>query len=86
MGVSADKPESQVKFIEKYKISFPMVPDREKRTINAYGARAALGLAAKRSTFLIDPKGKIAHVWPNVAIRGHAEDVVATIKRLADEG
>ncbi len=85
MGVSGDKPESQIKFIEKYGLAYPMVPDREKRIITEYGALAILALAAKRSTFLIDPEGRIAHVWPDVKIGGHAEDVVGTITRLASE-
>ena len=83
MGVSADKPESQIKFIEKYGLTYPMVSDTGKQVIGAYGARAVLGLAAKRSTFLIDPEGRVAHVWPYVKIDGHAEDVVNTIRELS---
>lgn len=83
VGVSGDKPEAQLRFIEKYGLTYPMVPDRDKEIITAYGARAVLGLAAKRSTFLIDPEGRVAHVWPGVKIAGHADDVVATIERLS---
>lgn len=86
MGVSGDKPESQVKFIQKYGLTYPMVPDRKKHIITEYGARAVLGLAAKRSTFLIDPQGRIAQVWADVRLGGHAEDVVSTIRRLAGRG
>ncbi len=86
MGVSGDKPESQVKFIEKYGLTFPMIPNRSREIINAYGARAVLGLAAKRSTFLVGPDGRIAHIWPNVKIEGHADDVVAAIRELAKAG
>ena len=85
MGVSGDKPESQLKFIEKYGLTFPMVPDRDRRIINAYGARGVLGLAARRSTFLVDPHGKIGHVWPDVKIEGHVDDIVETIRRLSGE-
>jgi peroxiredoxin Q/BCP len=83
VGVSADKPESQVKFIDKYGLTYPMVSDTAKQVIGAYGARAVLGLAAKRSTYLIDPEGRVAHVWPDVKIGGHAEDVVTTIRELS---
>ena len=83
VGVSADKPESQAKFIEKYGLTYPMVPDTSKQIIGAYGTRAVLGLAAKRSTFLIDPEGRVARVWPDVKIGGHAEDVVNTIRELS---
>jgi peroxiredoxin Q/BCP len=82
VGVSADKPEIQQKFIEAYGLTFPMVSDHAKRVIGAYGAREVLGVTAKRSTFLIGPDGHVAHVWPRVKVEGHADDVVATIRGL----
>lgn len=82
MGVSADKPEVQQRFIDKFALTFPMVSDTEKRIIDAYGARAVLGVAATRSTFLIGPDGRIAHVWPKVKLEGHAQDVVKKIREL----
>ena len=85
MGVSADKPETQRKFIDKFGLTFPMVPDPDKVVIDAFGAREVLGLSAKRKTFLIDPEGRIARVWPKVKVEGHADDVVATIESLAKE-
>ena len=85
VGVSADKPETQRKFIDKFGLTFPMVPDPDKVVIDAFGAREVLGLSAKRKTFLIDPEGRIARVWPKVKVEGHADDVVETIKRLAEE-
>ena len=85
MGVSADKAEVQQRFIDKFALTFPMIPDTEKEIIDAYGAREVLGLAAKRKTFLIDPEGKIASVWQKVKVEGHADDVLATLKTLAAE-
>ncbi len=41
-------------------------------------------MAAVRSTFLIDPDGRIAKVWPKVKLEGHAEDVVAAIRSLSE--
>jgi len=83
VGVSADKPEIQQRFIDKYGLTFPMVSDTSKSIIDAYGAREVLGVAAKRKTFLIDPEGRIAFVWPKVKVEGHADEVVGTIARLA---
>lgn len=83
VGVSADKPEVQQRFIDKFELTFPMVSDRDKSIIDAYGAREVLGVSAKRKTFLIGPDGLIAHVWPKVTVEGHADDVVATIRQLA---
>lgn len=82
VGVSADTPAIQAKFIDKFGLTFPLVSDTAKRIIDAYGAREVLGVTAKRKTFLVDPDGRIAHVWPKVDVEGHADDVVATIKGL----
>ncbi len=35
-----------------------------------------------RATFIIDAKGVIRHVWPKVKVKGHAEDVLETLKAL----
>ena len=85
VGVSADKTEVQQRFVDKYELTFPMIPDTAKATIDAYGARAVLGVAAVRSTFLIDPEGAIVRVWPKVKVDGHADDVVEAIRSLARE-
>jgi thioredoxin-dependent peroxiredoxin len=83
VGVSADTPEVQRRFIEKFELTFPMVSDKAKRVIDAYSARDVLGIVAKRSTFLVGPDGLIAHVWPRVSVEGHADDVARTIERLS---
>lgn len=83
MGVSADKAEIQRRFIDKFGLTFPLVPDPEKTVIDAYGAREVLGVTAKRRTFLVGPDGRIAHVWPKVKVEGHADDVVSVIEPLA---
>ena len=86
VGVSADKPAIQLKFVDKFELTFPMVPDSDKGIIAAYGAQKALGVTAQRSTFLVGPDGRIAHVWPKVRVQGHAEDVVATIRERVAAG
>ena len=82
MGVSADSVAVQKKFIERFSLTFPMISDTAKEVITAYGAREVLGITAKRSTFLIDPDGRVAHVWPKVKVEGHVDDVVATLRVL----
>jgi peroxiredoxin Q/BCP len=82
VGVSADKPEVQQRFIDKFDLTFPMISDGEKAIIDAYGAREVLGVTAKRSTFLIDPEGTVARAWHKVKVEGHADDVVATIREV----
>lgn len=85
MGVSADKPETQMKFVEKFGLQFPVIPNPEKDIIDRYGARSVLGVTAQRSTFLVDPEGRIAHVWPKVKVEGHGDEVVAVIRQLSGE-
>jgi len=84
VGISADRPETQRRFIDKYGLTFPMIPDTGKEIIDAYGAREVLGMTAKRRTFLVAPDGRIAFVWPTVKVEGHADDVTATIARLKE--
>jgi peroxiredoxin Q/BCP len=83
VGVSADPAERQQSFIDAFSLAFPMIPDTTKKVIDDYGARAVLGIVAKRSTFLIDPDGVVAAVWPAVSIEGHVDDVTATIRKLS---
>lgn len=83
MGVSADKPEIQQRFIDKFELTFPMISDMDKSIIDDYGAREVLGVSAKRRTFLIDPEGVVARAWHKVKVEGHADDVVSVIRTLA---
>jgi len=80
VGVSADKPEVQKRFIDKFDLTFPMISDAEKTIIGAYGALKVLGVTAERKTFLIGPDTRIARIWPKVKVDGHAEDVLEAIK------
>jgi peroxiredoxin Q/BCP len=86
VGVSADRSETQQSFIDRFSLTFPMIPDPAKKVIDDYGVRGVLGIVAKRSTFLVDPSGKVAALWPAVAVEGHADDVTATIRRLSEAG
>ncbi len=86
VGVSADKPAVQKRFIDKFELTFPLLPDPGKHIIEAYGASQVLGVTAKRKTFLVDPEGRIAHIWPKVSVEGHADDVLSVIESLRTGG
>jgi peroxiredoxin Q/BCP len=80
-GCSPDSPESHRKFIAKHKLKVPLLSDPDHSVMQTYGAwgektlygRKFLGVI--RSTFIINPSGKIAHHWPRVKAAGHADAV-----------
>ena len=86
LGVSADGLKSHRRFVEKYKLNFPLLSDEEKTVSTAYGAwgeKTAWGkttVGMKRMTFLIDEEGTIRKVWPKVRPDGHAEEVLKAVK------
>ncbi len=80
VGVSADSVESHKKFVEKRKLSVKLLSDAERKVIELYGAKGRLGTT--RSTFLIDPEGKIAKIWSKVSVKGHTDDVKSSIFNL----
>jgi thioredoxin-dependent peroxiredoxin len=82
VGVSADTQAVQQRFIDAFGLTFPLIADPDKRVIDSYGARQVLGVAARRSTFLVGPDGRIAYVWPQVTVEGHADAVVGRIREL----
>jgi peroxiredoxin Q/BCP len=86
-GVSPDDVASHVKFKKKFQLNFPLLADEDHAVAentaaggkNMYGKKR-MGIA--RSTFLIDPHGKIAKVWKAVKVDGHDEQVLAALKEL----
>jgi thioredoxin-dependent peroxiredoxin len=88
LGVSPDSPESHRLFVAKHGLKVRLLSDPTHATMETYGAWGEKTLYGKkttgviRSTFLVDPKGYIAHVWPSVKVEGHAEDVRRKIEEL----
>lgn len=88
LGCSGDSPESHRKFIAKHKLKVTLLSDPTHAAMEKYGAwgeknmygRKMMGVI--RSTFVIDPAGKIAHVWPKVSAAGHAEKVKEKLTEL----
>ncbi len=89
LGVSPDDTGSHLKFAQKFKLPFTLLADVEKTVCQAYGVwqeksmygRKYMGVA--RTTYLIDPAGKVARVWEKVKVDGHEADVLAAIEELA---
>ena len=88
IGISPDSPESHAKFIEKKNLQVILLSDRDKEVVKSYGKwgkkkfRGKEYIGLTRSTFIIDPKGKIAHIWPTVSVKGHPEDVQNILAEL----
>ncbi|MBI5004651.1 MAG: thioredoxin-dependent thiol peroxidase [Candidatus Lloydbacteria bacterium] len=85
LGVSPDSTDSHKKFIKKEKISFALLSDESKKTLEAYGVwkeKSMYGkkyMGVERSTFLIDKHGVIKKIWRKVSVPGHAEEVLAAV-------
>ncbi len=85
LGVSPDNTQRHQKFATKFNLPFPLLADTEHKVAEAYGAwgeksnygRKYMGII--RSTFLIDPQGKVKHVWPKVKVNGHVNEVLAAL-------
>ncbi len=88
LGVSADPAKAQEKFRDKYGLAFPLLSDETHEMLTAYGAWGEKSLygktyiGVKRITYLIDAKGIVARVWPNVKVDGHAEEVLQAARTL----
>ena len=81
VGVSLDNVKSHAEFAAKYHVPFPLLADTNRHVAINYGVlTSAIGLHfAKRTTFLIDPKGHLAQEWRGVKVPGHAQAVLDAI-------
>ncbi len=85
LGVSKDNAASHQKFIDKYNLNFLLLSDIDGKVIEKYGAfkkKSMFGktfLGINRSTFLINPEGKIQKIWRSVKVDGHEEEVLKEI-------
>jgi peroxiredoxin Q/BCP len=88
IGISTDSVKSHKKFEEKYKLPFTLLADTEKKTVKVYGVWAKKKFMGReydgtlRTSFLIDPKGKIAKVYEDVKPETHADEVLTDLKSL----
>jgi len=85
LGISVDGVKSHKKFVDKYGLTFPLLSDEKKEVVQTYGVwqkKKFLGkeyMGVARSTFLIDPEGKIVKIYEKVKPEGHAEEVANDI-------
>jgi peroxiredoxin Q/BCP len=89
IGVSPDPVKKHLKFKDKFGLKYPLVADTEHTVSEAYGVwgekkfmgRTYMGVA--RTTFVIDAKGRIAHVFVGVKPVGHADEVAEVVRALS---
>jgi peroxiredoxin Q/BCP len=88
LGVSADPLKAQETFRDKHQLSIPLVSDEQHKMLEAYGVWGEKSMYGKtflgilRTTVLIDAKGKVAKIWRNVKVDGHADEVLAAARAL----
>jgi peroxiredoxin Q/BCP len=88
VGVSADPPRAQEAFRDKHELSTPLASDEQHETLEAYGVWGEKSMYGKtflgvfRTTVLIGADGRIARIWRNVKVDGHADEVLAAARAL----
>ena len=88
LGMSILDEKSKAKFANKHGLTFPLLADAEHEVAEKYGVwqekmrygRKYMGIV--RTTYLIDAAGKVARRWDKVSVEGHADDVLAAVKKL----
>ncbi len=91
LGVSPDSVESHRKFKEKRNLKVILLSDESKEILKTYGVwqkkkmygREYFGVV--RTTYLIDPEGTVKKVWKRVRVKGHADKVLETLRKLQEE-
>jgi peroxiredoxin Q/BCP len=90
IGVSPDEPAELAKFDRKHGLGFTLLGDPDHAVADAYGAWGEKSMYGKkylgvlRSTFIIDPEGKIARVFPKVQPKKHDDLVLDALRADPD--
>lgn len=81
LGVSPDSEASHEKFANKHNLTVELLSDPDKKVLEKYGVWQEKSMYGKkymgvvRTTYLINPDGKIEEVWGKVKVNGHADAV-----------
>lgn len=92
LGVSTDSVASHKKFAEKFELPFTLLADEKTKEVvgryGVFGEKKFMGrtyMGTMRTSFLIDPGGKIAKVYQKVKPELHAAEVIADLTRLIND-
>ena len=89
LGVSTDSVKAHDKFVDKFKLPFALLADADKKIVEAYGVwgeKKFMGrtyIGTMRTSFLIDPSGKIVKIYEKVKPEHHAAEVIEDLKELS---
>lgn len=88
LGVSKDSVNKHSKFARKYDLPFPLLSDENNTVCEDYGVWQEKSLYGKkymgivRTTFIIDPAGKIARIYPKVDVKKHIQEIIEDLQNL----
>ena len=88
IGVSADSPKKQAKFVEKYEFPFYMLCDESKNKLKDYKVWALKKFMGReymgiiRATYIINSSGKIYKTYDKVKTKNHAQDLLSDIAKI----
>ena len=89
LGASPDSVEDVKKFADKFDLGFTLLADADHAVADAYGTWGEKSMYGKkymgvqRATFVIDPEGKISHVFPKVSPKTHDDVVLDALAELS---
>jgi len=88
LGVSADPVKAQDKFRDKHHLTVPLASDEDHSLLDRLGIWGEKSMYGKtfmgvlRTTVLVGADGRIARIWRNVRVPGHADEVLAAARAL----
>ncbi len=88
LGVSADPLQAQQAFRDKHQLLIALASDEKHDMLESYGVWGEKSMYGKtflgilRTTVLVDRNGRIARLWRNVKVDGHADEVLAAARAL----
>ncbi|MCB1692762.1 MAG: peroxiredoxin [Pseudomonadales bacterium] len=84
VGISPQSSQSHERFRKRHDLPFPLLYDRDRRVINAFGVSGFLGMGVRRATFVIDPDRTIrARVVSDLFVGSHVEFIEQAIAKSA---
>ncbi|PIS41006.1 MAG: peroxiredoxin [Candidatus Kerfeldbacteria bacterium CG08_land_8_20_14_0_20_43_14] len=79
-GISSDSVESHAKFAKEYSLNFTLLADPRQAMIKAFDVKGTF--YAKRRSFIVNPEGQIAKIYPKVDPRIHAKQILKDLEKL----